>query len=80
MREPKVGDNIFSKNGTEFNCNIISIRGNVITVEYSDNYEEHEMISIAFLKSCDYMEDSQMWDVPNWTFNFEQLNNDCDDD
>ena len=68
MKEPEVGDNVFSKNGIEFNCAISSINGNKITVEYNDNYVEECTINRSDLKPLD-----DEWEVPNWTISLEQL-------
>ncbi len=69
MANVEVGDSIFSKNNMEFNCRVKAVNGNKITVAYSDNYEETQVVD----KSClTYIEDGE-WDAPNWTFQFDQL-------
>ena len=53
----------------EFTCTVKAVNGNKITVVYSDNYEETQVVD----KSClSYIEDGE-WDAPNWTFQFDQL-------
>lgn len=69
MKDLKVGDSIFSKNNSEFNCTVKAINGNKVTVEYVDEYEETQVVN----KSClTYMSDGE-FEAPNRTFQFDQL-------
>ncbi len=65
---PKVGDNVFSKNGTEFNCTISSVNSNSIILEYYDDYVEECTVSRSSLTVLD-----DGWEMPNWTAHFDQL-------
>ena len=69
MKDLKVGDSIFSKNNTEFNCTVKAIKGSKVTVEYVDEYEETQIVD----KSClTYMSDGE-YEAANRTFQFDQL-------
>jgi len=72
MNKIKLNDICFSKNGTEFNCIITEIKNNKVTVRYSDKYDEYCTVDKKIFK---YKSGSE-WDIPNWTFSFEQLNKD----
>ena len=67
MDLPKVGDYIFSKNGTEFYSKVRKINGNKVTISFNNgDYDQEETINIsAFKRKCD-----GDWDMPNWTFGF----------
>lgn len=65
----KIGDEVFSKNGVEFYSEIVAIQGNKVTVKYNGNYEETNTVDI----SCFDKMDEDSYQVPNWTFDFEQI-------
>jgi hypothetical protein len=64
----EIGDNVFSKNGTEFNCTIVDIKGSKVTLEYEDNYTE-----TCTIDSSSIFKGSDGYEMANWTVHFEQL-------
>jgi len=68
MREVEVGDNVFSKNGTEFNCTVIHVGKKNVTLEYEDNYPEECTVPKSALTRLD-----DDWEMPNWTASFDQI-------
>jgi len=65
---PVVGDEIFSKNDTEFYAEVTNISGQKVTVTFENECDtQTEVISITrFIDKCD-----DVWEFPNWTFDFE---------
>ena len=71
----EVGMEVFSKNGTEFYSNVSSVNGSRITVAYEDDYMEEETVDA----SC-FTEFDGILECPNWTFSFEQISYDEEED
>ena len=67
----EVGNEVFSKNGIEFECYVSEIKGDKITLSYSDRYEEEYVVDRSDLK--DWNEYNKFWNMDNWTANFEQV-------
>jgi hypothetical protein len=70
MKQVQVGDSVFSKNGMEFYCTVVEVKGSKVTVRYCDGNEEfYETVSKSLFRNWD--PEGEDWDIPNWTFGFE---------